>query len=132
VNETYTAPSRRPRSEGVLRADRRVEVDRVGVVARDLARGRHDALEARARRVGLEVGDEAAFEDVHERAVGVRDVGLALEVPLGSRPALVDLGEQVDQLAQRLAALGLAHRGVSFGVIEAMLTALSEPGLRAR
>src|SRR5262245_45414248 len=32
---------------------------------------------------------------------------LGREVPLGARPALVDLAEQVAELAQRLAALGL-------------------------
>jgi hypothetical protein len=49
--------------------DRRVVVDRIGIVAREIAAGRRDAPEVRAARVRLEHPAETPFEDVHERTV---------------------------------------------------------------
>ena len=93
--------------------DRRVVVDRIGIVARELAAGRNDAPEVRAARVRLEHPAEATFEDVHERAVRTDDVGLAGEPPLGARPTLVDLTQEVDELTQGLAGFGSYRHGSS-------------------
>lgn len=62
-------------------------------------------------RIVFEVAREPALEHVHDGARALGDVGIRVQVPLGTEVALVHLAQQVDQLVQGLAGLG---HGVSF------------------
>jgi hypothetical protein len=86
---------------GELPRDRRVVIDRVRIVAGELARGRHDAPEGRPLGRALELERESALEDVHHRARRLGHVGGARQIPFGGEEARVHLLELRDQLAQR-------------------------------
>ena len=93
----------------VPRVDGRVEVDGVGVVTEHLAPRRDPLREARVLGVAFELAVQRGLEQVDEETVAVDVVPLARHPEVAAQVALVDLGERIEQITERLAALGLDH-----------------------
>ena len=94
-------------------ADQRLVVDRVGVVAEELARRRDDRGEARSLRISFEeqlgaLGEQV--EDVAEPLDGVELVRLAL---WGEHVVVAHVGEQPDEFVERLGGLRCERHQVS-------------------
>ncbi len=100
----------------VIGTDRGVEIDRIGIVTGELARGRDDTAEIRMRRIALEHPAQAAFEHMHQRTMRTDHIIGAGEIPLRAGPALIDLGQQIDQFAQRFSRFGLDTHAVLPGL----------------
>ena len=92
--------------------DARPVVDRVGVVAEQLALRRHDAREHRPRGIALEVMLGARGEQVQHEAVRLGTGHLLDDAALGREVAVADLAQQIEEFAERFSRGGrrVGHR----------------------
>ena len=92
---------------GQIAQHRGLEVHRVGVVAGELAGGRHDAPPHRPLGVELGVGVQARLENVQHQAVAVGDVLVARHPPFLAAEAVAHLRQSVNHRRPRGLSLGL-------------------------
>jgi hypothetical protein len=94
----------------VIARHRCVEIDRVGIVAGELAPGLDDPAELRRSGVAFEHPGDPALEQMHDGTMRADHIVGTEEVPLLGNPPTIDLVEEVDQFAESPARLGFDDR----------------------
>ena len=90
--------------------DGRLIVDRVRVVSGEFPTRRNDPQEAGVVCVLLEMAEEGALEDMHDRAESPRHVLVGSQSPFGSQVAAVDFLKEAKQLIECFSTLKATHR----------------------
>jgi hypothetical protein len=99
-----------PKPVAVIGGDRRLVVDRVGVVAEELPGGKRELAQPGMGGARLDACQQGGLEEVEHGAQRLGDVVGLLHEPLGPGVAVGELAQQVEEIVECLAALGCGGR----------------------